>query len=136
MAQQLYCVHLDSTENLQVNNNTKYQNQTEAAEDYDLDVPNLTMWEDGDVEEKITIPSPRPSEVDKHGIPSEETFKLVVEPQPKIMEHTQMIRLNLQQQQLEIEKQIALLEGQLNKQKEYLAKIEGGIDVLDELAKV
>lgn len=136
MAQQLYCVHLDSTENLRVNNNTKYQNQTEAAEDYDLDVPNLTMWEDGDVEEKITIPSPRPSEVDKHGRPSEETFKLVVEPQPKIMEHTQMIRLNLQQQQLEIEKQIALLEGQLNKQKEYLAKIEGGIDVLDELAKV
>ena len=94
------------------------------------------MWEDGDVEEKITIPSPRPSEVDKHGRPSEETFKLVVEPQPKIMEHTQMIRLNLQQQQLEIEQQIALLEGQLNKQKEYLAKIEGGIDVLDELAKV
>lgn len=136
MAQQLYCVHLDSTENLRVNNNTKYQNQTEAAEDYDLDVPNLTMWEDGDVEEKITIPSPRPSEVDKHGRPSEETFKLVVEPQPKIMEHTQMIRLNLQQQQLEIEQQIALLEGQLNKQKEYLAKIEGGIDVLDELAKV
>jgi len=136
VAQQLYCVHLDSTENLRVNNNTKYQNQTEAAEDYDLDVPNLTMWEDGDVEEKITIPSPRPSEVDKHGRPSEETFKLVVEPQPKIMEHTQMIRLNLQQQQLEIEQQIALLEGQLNKQKEYLAKIEGGIDVLDELAKV
>lgn len=136
MAQQLYCVHLDSTENLRVNNNTKYQNQTEAAEDYDLDFSNVPMWEDGDVEEKITIPSPRPSEVDKHGRPSEETFKLVVEPQPKIMEHTQMIRLNLQQQQLEIEKQIALLEGQLNKQKEYLAKIEGGIDVLDELAKV
>ena len=135
MAQQLYCVHLDSTENLRVNNNTKYQNQTEAAEDYDLDFSNVPMWEDGDVEEKITIPSPRPSEVDKHGRPSEETFKLVVEPQPKIMEHTQMIRLNLQQQQLEIEKQIALLEGQLNKQKEYLAKIEGGIDVLDELAK-
>ena len=75
---------------------------------------------------KIAIPSPRPSEG---------TFKLVVEPQPKIMEHTKVIRLNLQQQQIEIEKQIALLEGQLNKQKEYLAKIEGGIDVLDELAK-
>ena len=114
MAQQLCCVHLDSMENLRVNNNTTH-------------TPNLTMWEDGDVEEKIDIPSPRPSE---------ESFKLVVEPQPKIMEHTHMIRLNLQQQQLEIEKQIALLEGQLNRQKEYLAKIEGGIDVLDELAKV
>ena len=44
-------------------------------------------------------------------------------------------RNNLVQQQIEIEQQISVLEGQLQRQKEYLAKIEGGIDVLDELKK-
>jgi|TARA_B110000240_G_C13363019_1_gene394828 hypothetical protein len=53
----------------------------------------------------------------------------------KTMEHSAVLRNNLQQQQIEIEKQISVLEGQLQKQKEYLAKIEGGLDVLDELAK-
>ena len=52
------------------------------------------------------------------------------------MEKTDVLRNNLMQQQVEIEKQISVLEGQLQRQKEYLAKIEGGIDVLDELSKV
>jgi len=44
-----------------------------------------------------------------------------------------MLRVNLQKQQKEAEEQITVLEGQLNRLKEYLAKIEGGLDVLDEL---
>ena len=51
------------------------------------------------------------------------------------MHKSEVLRNNLVQQQVEIEKQISLLEGQLQRQKEYLAKIEGGLDVLDELAK-
>ena len=44
-----------------------------------------------------------------------------------------MLRVNLQKQQKEAEEQITVLEGKLNRLKEYLAKIEGGLDVLDEL---
>ena len=46
-----------------------------------------------------------------------------------------MLRINLQKQQKEAEEQITMLEGKLNRTKEYLAKIEGGLDVLDELDK-
>tara|TARA_B100000959_G_C14993915_1_gene629254 strand:+ start:2891 stop:3097 length:207 start_codon:yes stop_codon:yes gene_type:complete len=46
-----------------------------------------------------------------------------------------MLRINLQKQQKEAEEQITVLEGKLARTKEYLAKIEGGIDVLDELDK-
>jgi len=49
------------------------------------------------------------------------------------MNKSEVLRNNLLKQQVEIEKQISVLEGQLQRQKEYLAKIEGGIDVLDEL---
>jgi len=51
------------------------------------------------------------------------------------MNKSEVLRNNLVQQQIEIEKQISVLEGQLQRQKEYLAKIEGGLDVLDELKK-
>ena len=44
-----------------------------------------------------------------------------------------MLRVNLQKQQKEAEEQITVLEGKLARIKEYLAKIEGGLDVLDEL---
>ena len=44
-----------------------------------------------------------------------------------------MLRINLQKQQKEAEEQITVLEGKLARTKEYLAKIEGGLDVLDEL---
>jgi len=60
----------------------------------------------------------------------------VMDTKMETMEKTDVLRNNLMQQQVEIEKQISVLEGQLQRQKEYLAKIEGGIDVLDELAKV
>ena len=51
------------------------------------------------------------------------------------MNKSDVLRNNLVQQQIEIEKQISVLEDQLQRQKEYLAKIEGGLDVLDELKK-
>ena len=121
-------MHLDNTENLQVSKKNK------------INISGNTVYEDMDWNvdaDTMLPPSPVDSTPYSHNreLLTPDAFKLVVEPQPKIMEHTKVIRLNLQQQQIEIEKQIALLEGQLNKQKEYLAKIEGGIDVLDELAK-
>ena len=51
------------------------------------------------------------------------------------MEHRDMIRNNLNRQRETTEQEIALLQGQLDSKKEYLAKIEGGLDVLDELQK-
>ncbi len=51
------------------------------------------------------------------------------------MSHTAMIRTNLTQQRDAVEQEIDVLKGQLNKKREYLAKIEGGLDVLDELEK-
>tara|TARA_Y100001956_G_scaffold72448_1_gene77925 strand:+ start:96 stop:314 length:219 start_codon:yes stop_codon:yes gene_type:complete len=53
----------------------------------------------------------------------------------KTMTQRTMLRINLQKQQKEAEEQITMLEGKLNRTKEYLAKIEGGLDVLDELDK-
>ena len=68
-------------------------------------------------------------------MPNPEALIGVLDETMKTMEHTKVLRNNLLQQQVEIEKQISVLEGQLQRQKEYLAKIEGGNDVLDELAK-
>jgi len=68
-------------------------------------------------------------------MPNPEALIGVLDETMKTMEHTKVLRNNLLQQQVEIEKQISVLEGQLQRQKEYLAKIEGGIDVLDELTK-
>lgn len=59
----------------------------------------------------------------------------VMQDKMETMEKSDVLRNNLVQQQIEIEKQISVLEGQLQRQKEYLAKIEGGLDVLDELKK-
>jgi len=47
----------------------------------------------------------------------------------------EMLRKNLNTQREKIEAEIALLQGQLDAKKEYLAKIDGGLDVLDELGK-
>ena len=49
------------------------------------------------------------------------------------IEHRDVLRNNLQQQRVQVEEEIMVLEGKLALKKEYLAKIEGGIDVLDEL---
>jgi hypothetical protein len=57
----------------------------------------------------------------------------IVGEEMKTMTQRTMLRVNLQKQQKEAEEQITVLEGQLNRLKEYLAKIEGGLDVLDEL---
>ena len=51
------------------------------------------------------------------------------------MEHRDMLRTNLNVQRTNTEEEIALLKGQLSVKKEYLAKIECGLDVLDELSK-
>ena len=51
------------------------------------------------------------------------------------MEHRDMLRNNLKLQHDKTSAEVGLLEKQLADKKEYLAKIEGGLDVLDELAK-
>jgi hypothetical protein len=64
----------------------------------------------------------------------EELLGITKEPM-KTMEHRDMLRNNLMKQRTTVEQEIALLQGQLEAKKEYLAKIEGGLDVLDELSK-
>tara|TARA_Y100000004_G_scaffold154191_1_gene178250 strand:+ start:2142 stop:2351 length:210 start_codon:yes stop_codon:yes gene_type:complete len=49
------------------------------------------------------------------------------------IEHRDVLRNNLEKQRVQVEEEIMVLEGKLALKKEYLAKIEGGIDVLDEL---
>ena len=49
------------------------------------------------------------------------------------IEHRDVLLNNLEQQRVQVEEEIMVLEGKLALKKEYLAKIEGGIDVLDEL---
>ena len=59
----------------------------------------------------------------------------VMTPQPQTMEQTQLLRNNLKVQHEKVSAEIGLLEKQLADKKEYLAKIEGGLDVLDEPEK-
>ena len=51
------------------------------------------------------------------------------------MEHRDMLRNNLKVQHEKVSTELGVLEKQVADKKEYLAKIEGGLDVLDELAK-
>ena len=46
-----------------------------------------------------------------------------------------MIRNNLKLQHEKVSAEVGLLEKQLADKKEYLAKIEGGLDVIEELQK-
>jgi len=104
--------------------NTAYENQTQAWEE----------MEKAEKEVRITIPSPRePEPQNQMDFPNE--IIGVMDETMETMNKSDVLRNNLMQQQVEIEKQISVLEGQLQRQKEYLAKIEGGIDVLDELLK-
>ena len=64
-----------------------------------------------------------------------EVIGITADASMKTMTQRTMLRINLQKQQKEAEEQITVLEGKLSRTKEYLAKIEGGIDVLDELDK-
>tara|TARA_Y100001938_G_scaffold138815_1_gene204850 strand:+ start:204 stop:419 length:216 start_codon:yes stop_codon:yes gene_type:complete len=51
------------------------------------------------------------------------------------MSHTEMLKNNLKVQHNKIIQEIHSLEVQLADKKEYLAKIEGGLDVIEELQK-
>lgn len=68
-------------------------------------------------------------------IPLNTLLGITKETEVQFMEHRNMIRINLNKQRETTEQEIALLQGQLDAKKEYLAKIEGGLDVLDELDK-
>jgi predicted transcriptional regulator len=68
-------------------------------------------------------------------IPANTIYGIVQQNEIEVMEHRKMIRTNLNKQKENTEQEIALLQGQLDSKKEYLAKIEGGLDVLDELDK-
>ena len=51
------------------------------------------------------------------------------------MSHVEMLSNNLKLQFDKVSKEIISLESQLADKKEYLAKIEGGLDVIEELQK-
>jgi hypothetical protein len=53
----------------------------------------------------------------------------------KTLTHSQMLRNNLMKQEEEVKKLIANLEAQLSEAYELLHKVEGGIEVIDELNK-
>ena len=59
----------------------------------------------------------------------------VAEETPKVMGKAEVIKQNLKSQHEKVSAEIGILEKQLADKKEYLAKIEGGIDVVDELLK-
>ena len=67
-------------------------------------------------------------------IPLDTLLGITKEP-VKTMAHADMIRNNLKLQHEKVSAEVGLLEKQLADKKEYLAKIEGGLDVLDELQK-
>ena len=51
------------------------------------------------------------------------------------MEHSQVLKQKLEAQMNGVENDIVNLKAQLAKKQEYLAKLEGGLEVLEELAK-
>ena len=59
----------------------------------------------------------------------------VAEEKPKVMGKAEVIKQNLKTQHDKVSAEIGILEKQLADKKEYLAKLEGGIDVVDELLK-
>jgi cell division protein FtsB len=59
----------------------------------------------------------------------------VKEPKMETMEHSQVLKQNLTIQIDAVEAEIVTIKAQLAKKKEYLAKLEGGIEVLEELSK-
>lgn len=59
----------------------------------------------------------------------------VAEEKPQTMSKAEVIKNNLKTQHDKVSAEIGILEKQLADKKEYLAKIEGGIDVIDELQK-
>ena len=59
----------------------------------------------------------------------------VAEETPQVMGKAEVLKQNLKAQHDKVSAEIGILEKQLADKKEYLAKIEGGIDVVDELLK-
>ena len=59
----------------------------------------------------------------------------VAEEKPQVMGKAEVLKQNLKTQHDKVSAEIGILEKQLADKKEYLAKIEGGIDVVDELLK-
>lgn len=59
----------------------------------------------------------------------------VKEPTMETMEHSQVLKQNLEAQMNGVEADIVSLKAQLAKKKEYLAKLEGGLEVIEELSK-
>lgn len=59
----------------------------------------------------------------------------VAEEKPQVMGKAEVLKQNLKAQHDKVSAEIGVLEKQLADKKEYLAKIEGGIDVVDELLK-
>ena len=59
----------------------------------------------------------------------------VAEETPKVMGKAEVVKQNLQVQHEKVSAEIGILEKKIADKKEYLAKIEGGIDVVDELLK-
>lgn len=59
----------------------------------------------------------------------------IAEEKPQVMGKAEVIKQNLKTQHDKVSAEIGILEKQLADKKEYLAKIEGGIDVVDELLK-
>ena len=67
-------------------------------------------------------------------IPLDKLLGITKEP-VETMEHSDMLRNNLKIQHEKVSAEVGLLEKQLADKREYLAKIEVGLDVLDELQK-
>ena len=67
-------------------------------------------------------------------IPLDKLLGITKEP-VETMSHSDMLRNNLKVQHEKVSAEVGLLEKQLADKREYLAKIEGGLDVLDELEK-
>ena len=59
----------------------------------------------------------------------------IKEPTVETMEHSQVLKQNLEAQMSGVENDIVNLKAQLAKKKEYLANLEGGLEVIDELTK-
>ena len=64
-------------------------------------------------------------------IPLDKLLGITKEP-VETMSHSDMLRNNLKVQHEKVSAEVGLLEKQLADKREYLAKIEGGLDVLDE----
>jgi len=71
----------------------------------------------------------------EEGKKSFEEFFGVMEPKPATIEKTGVLKNNLKVQHKKYSEEIAMLEARLAEKKEYLAKIEGGLDVIEELEK-